>query len=46
MALIIQALTVVFVIAIGFGERGRLTRQQKKKSRAQENEAHGHELRH
>jgi simple sugar transport system permease protein len=46
MALIIQALTVVFVIGIGFGERGRLTRQQMKKSREQENETHGHELRH
>ena len=44
MALIIQALTVVFVVAIGFGDRGRLTQQQKKKSRAQESEAHGREL--
>lgn len=34
MALVIQALTVVFVIAIGFGERQRLTRQQQEKVRA------------
>jgi len=44
MALVIQALTVLFVIAIGFGERVRLTRQQQKKSRAEEGVAHGHEL--
>jgi len=46
MALIIQALTVLFVIGIGFSERGSLTRQQKKKSRAEEGVAHGHELHH
>jgi simple sugar transport system permease protein len=34
MALVIQALTVVFVIAIGFGERLRLTRQQREKVQA------------
>jgi len=34
LALVTQALTVIFVIAIGFGERVRLTRQQQKKSRA------------
>ncbi len=34
MALVIQALTVVFVIAIGFGERLRLTRQQREKIHA------------
>lgn len=36
MALVIQALTVLFVIAIGFGERVRLTRQQQKKVRGEE----------
>jgi len=44
MALVIQALTVLFVIAIGFGERVRLTRQQQEKSRAEEGAAHGPEL--
>lgn len=34
MALVIQALTVLFVIAIGFGERVLLDREQQKKSRA------------
>ena len=43
MALVIEALTVLFVIAIGFGERVRLTRQQEK-SRGEEGAAHGHEL--
>lgn len=36
MALVIEALTVLFVIAIGFGERVRLDRAQKKKPRAEE----------
>jgi ABC-type uncharacterized transport system permease subunit len=34
MAQVIQALTVLFVIAIGFGERVLLDREQQKKSRA------------
>ncbi len=34
LALVIEALTVIFVVAIGFGERVRLTRQKQKKSRA------------
>lgn len=44
MALVIQALAVLFVIAIGFGERVRLDREQQKKSPAEEGVAHGHEL--
>lgn len=35
MALVIEALAVLFVVAIGFGERARLTRQQKE-SRGEE----------
>jgi hypothetical protein len=44
MALVIEALTVLFIIAIGFGERVRLTRREQRKSRAEEGVAHGNEL--
>ncbi len=42
MALVIQALTVLFVIAIGFGERALLDREQQKKSHAEESIANGY----
>ena len=44
MALVIEALTVLFIIAIGFGERVRLTQREQRKSRAEEGVAHGNEL--
>ncbi len=44
MALVIQALTVIFIIAIGFGDRMLRTRQHQEKSHAQEGVVHGPEL--
>ncbi len=44
MALVIQALAVVFIIAIGFSDRLRRSRQDKEKSQAQEIVVNGSEL--
>jgi simple sugar transport system permease protein len=44
MALVIQALAVVFIIAIGFSDRLRRSRQDQEKSQAQEIVVNGSEL--